>query len=360
MIELIPALHPSDLDRYDAVIDVRSPAEFAEDHVPGAINLWVLDDAQRADVGETYVRRAAFLARRRGAAIVARNIAGWLDTTLADAPQTFRPLIYCWRGGMRSNAMATILSAVGWRVSLLEGGYKTWRTGVRAGLEAVEPAWPVVLLDGQTGSAKTEVLRALAAADTQTIDLEALARHRGSAFGGFAGAPQPSQKLFESRLWTALARMDRGRPILVEAESRLVGRLRIPEGLWRAMETAPRIELRAPLAARVEHLVATYGDITADRAGLHQALDRLAPHHARAELEAWRALVDTGAVADLAAALIEAHYDPMYERARRKRGDAPAAIVTVDRLDAAGIAEAAARIAALAAGLQNGLRLTRD
>jgi len=187
---------PGTLAGFDVLVDVRSPAEFALDHIPGAINLPVLYDAERAEVGAIYVQESRFKARRVGGGYVARNVARHLETAMADWPASLRPLVYCWRGGMRSNAMAVILSQVGWRVGVLGGGYRTYRRRVVRRLYEEEALKNVVLLDGPTGSGKTEVLARLPAHGVQAVDLEALAAHRGSLFGGLPGRPQPSQKLF--------------------------------------------------------------------------------------------------------------------------------------------------------------------
>jgi tRNA 2-selenouridine synthase len=180
-LETVTDLGPETLLRFDAIIDVRSPAEFADDHMPGAINLPVLSNAERAKVGTIYKRESPFQANRIGGAIVARNIAEHLETALADMPRGWRPLVYCWRGGMRSNAMATILSSVGWPVGLVKGGYKTWRRDVVQGLDVDTAPLPIILIDGPTGSAKTAILQAIAEQGGQVIDLEGLANHRGSA-----------------------------------------------------------------------------------------------------------------------------------------------------------------------------------
>ena len=179
----------ADLDAldFDAIIDVRSPAEYAEDHVPGAINLPVLSDAERAQVGTIYKQVSAFDARKIGAALVARNAALHLEGPLAALTGGWRPLVYCWRGGQRSGSFASILAQVGWRVTLLVGGYKSWRRLVVAEVQETPVRPPVVVLDGNTGSAKTDVLAAVAAAGGQVIDLEGLANHRGSLFGAMPG-----------------------------------------------------------------------------------------------------------------------------------------------------------------------------
>ena len=217
MIRRTTDLSPQARDGFDALIDVRSPAEFALDHVPGAVNLPVLDDAQRAAVGTEYVQGSKFLARRTGAALVARNIADHLEGPLGDRDGAFKPLVYCWRGGQRSGAMVTVMDQVGWPVTVLEGGYQTWRRQVKATLYDAPLEHSLILLDGPTGAGKTALLGVLAGRGVQTLDLEALAAHRGSLFGAMPGG-QPSQKAFETRLHDALSRLDPARPILVEAD----------------------------------------------------------------------------------------------------------------------------------------------
>jgi tRNA 2-selenouridine synthase len=306
------------LAAFDAVIDVRSPGEFAEDHVPGAINLPVLDDQERARVGTIYVQESRFLARRIGAALVARNIARHLEDALAERPGSFAPLVYCWRGGQRSNAMATVMDQVGWRVTVLAGGYRTYRRRVTAALYEAEPALTAILLDGPTGVAKTDILGRLAARGAQVVDLEGLAAHRGSLFGALPWAPQPPQKLFESALLAVLEGLDPQRPVIIEAESSKVGELNLPPMLWKAMSAAPRIVLDAQRAARAAYLVEHYGDVVADPLRLEDVLQRLPPHHGREQKSTWRALAASGDHLGLAASLIEAHYDPGYARSSRR------------------------------------------
>jgi tRNA 2-selenouridine synthase len=305
------------LERYDALIDVRSPGEFAADHLPGAINLPVLDDAQRAEVGTIYVQRSKFLARRLGASLVARNIADHLEGRLADRDGAFRPLVYCWRGGQRSTAMAVVMGQVGWPVTQLQGGYQAWRRHVVSRLyEPDEQTLNLVLLDGLTGSGKTAVLSRLGARGVQSLDLEALAAHRGSLFGATAVA-QPSQKLFETRLVDALDRLDPARPIVVEAESSKIGRLTLPPTIWSAMKAAPRIQLTAPLASRVQMVLQDYAAFELDPGARDDALRRLPSHHSRETVAAWRKLSQDGDIAGLATALMIHHYDPAYRRASR-------------------------------------------
>jgi tRNA 2-selenouridine synthase len=331
-IHILQTADARSLRAFEAIIDVRSPGEFAEDHVPGAINLPVLTDAERAEVGTVYVQDSRFRARKIGAAYIARNVARHLETALADQPGSFAPLLYCWRGGQRSSAMATILAQVGWRTTLLAGGYKTYRREVTARLYDGGLPLRLVLLDGGTGSGKTEILQALAARGAQVVDLEALAGHRGSLFGALAGRPQPSQKMFESRLLAALDGLDPSRPLIVEAESSKVGERMIPPALWQAMAAAPRIELEAPAPARAGYLVRTYRDIVEDRAALDAAMVRLPTPPGRKRLEEWRGLADAGAFEELALALMTLHYDPAYRRSSRKDGRPRLAVVELPAL----------------------------
>ena len=347
-LQLTEDISAGALARYDMVIDVRSPREFAEDHLPGAVNLPVLDDVERAQVGTIYVQESRFKARRVGAAIVARNIARHLETELADRPGGFAPLVYCWRGGMRSNAMATIMSQVGWRTTVLTGGYRTWRRQVSARLYDSALDLEFVLLDGHTGSAKTEMLGRLAARGLQVLDLEGLAAHRGSLFGALAGRSQPSQKMFESRLLAALDALDPARPVIAEAESSKIGDRMVPPALWQAMAGARRIEVRAPRGARARYLVTAYREIVEDRAALEEAFRRLPVYPAQKRLEDWRRLADAGEFATLAEALVELHYDPAYARSSKKDARPKLGIVEMADLRPADLARAADEIARLA------------
>jgi tRNA 2-selenouridine synthase len=345
MIEPVADLRPEGLALYDRVIDVRSPAEFAEDRLPGAINLPVLSNEERAEVGTIYVQDSRFRARRVGAAHIARNVARHLETALAGEPAKFRPLLYCWRGGMRSNAMATILSAIGWRVGVVEGGYRSWRRLVVA--ELFESAAPINLIriDGETGTAKTAVLAALARRGVSVIDLEALARHKGSVFGETPGEAQPPQKLFETALYDALRRAPPG-PVVVEAESAHIGRIVLPRRLWKTMVDSPRIALSAPVETRAQYIVETYGEFLACPGRVAAAIERLRPFHPKKRIEDWLAKADAGDWRALAAGLMRDHYDPLYARGRR-RGARAMAEIRLDRLEADNIEGAAESIAIL-------------
>ena len=302
---------------FDAILDVRSPSEFAEDHVPGAISMPVLSDAERAEVGTIYVQQSAFKARKIGAALVARNAAKHIEERLMVHGGGWRPLVYCWRGGQRSGSFASILSQIGWRAEVLEGGYRTWRRDVVARLYEAALAFRVIRLDGYTGTAKTEVLNRVGALGGQVIDLEGLANHRGSILGDVVG-DQPAQKGFETALVAALAGLDPARPLLVEAESARIGTLRLPPALWVAMRDAPRIVLEAAPDARARYLAGVYADLVADGEGLTRRLNGLRALAGNATVDDWLALLGAGEAEALAASLIALHYDPAYGRLRRE------------------------------------------
>ncbi|MEL7301566.1 MAG: tRNA 2-selenouridine(34) synthase MnmH [Pseudomonadota bacterium] len=331
----------------DTIIDVRSPSEFAEDHVPGAINLPVLDDAERAEVGTIYKQESPFGARKIGAAKVFHNAASHIETTLADKDGGWKPLVYCWRGGQRSGSFAWMLKEIGWRADVIEGGYRTYRRLVSEALYDAELPHRIVKLGGLTGTAKTELLPLLEARGVQVIDLEGLARHRGSLLGAWS-VPQPSQKAFETALARALLRCDPARPVLVESESSTIGQITLPPALWAVMKTAPVIELEAPLEARARYLAVAYAEVLADADALMAKLAPLRRVRGQALLDQWRALIDAGEKVALCRSLAEDHYDPAYRRSRKSHR-APDHHVHLPGLAPAELATAAGDIAGLIA-----------
>lgn len=300
---------------FDDVIDVRSPAEFAEDHIPGALNLPALSNDQREEVGTIYVQVSPFDARKLGAAMVARNVAGHLETVLQDRDGSWRPLVYCWRGGQRSGSVATILKAVGWRAETIESGYQSFRRLVHAALYDTVLPHRLILLDGNTGTAKTDILHRLTRLGIQTLDLEGMARHRGSLLGGVPEG-QPNQKAFETGIACRLAELDPARPVIVEAESSKIGDLIIPPAIWAAMKDARRIEVSAPLVARADYLVDAYADAIANPDLLTERLSILRRHRGGEVVEHWLDLLAQGAHRRLAEALMRDHYDPAYAKSR--------------------------------------------
>ena len=329
----------------DEIIDARAPSEYAEDHLPGAVNLPVLDDEERAEVGTVYVQDSKFRARKLGAAYVARNAARHIEGHFAGKDGGYRPLVYCWRGGQRSGALATILDQIGWRVAVLEGGYRSFRRLVAAQLYDRPLSAQVVLLDGDTGSGKTALLGRLQALGAQVIDLEGMARHRGSVFGAVAEA-QPSQKAFETELAMGLSRLDAAKPLILEAESSKLGQLSLPPALWKAMQAAPRMVIEAPAAARARFLAEAYGELLAAPAELNLMLERLRVLHGAAQVAEWRALAAEGEGEALAASLIAHHYDPRYARQRQRLRDTREAAVPLVAFPLADLSPAALDAAA--------------
>ena len=302
------------LAQFDEIIDVRSEAEFALDHIPGAINCPVLDNEERIRVGTLYTQVSPFEAKKVGAALVSRNIARHLEENLSQRPRNWKPLIYCWRGGTRSAAMAAVLQQIGWRANRLEGGYKTYRSTVLTDLDAMPQRFDWRVVCGLTGGGKSRLLRALDAQGAQVLDLEALAAHRGSVLGNLPDAPQPSQKMFDSLVWAALRGFDASKPVFVESESKKIGVLRTPEALINAMWAARCIRLEAAVPLRVSMLLREYAHYAIDTAALGEQLDRLVEMHGRERIASWKAMAVAGDGDTLVRELLEVHYDPAYSR----------------------------------------------
>jgi tRNA 2-selenouridine synthase len=301
------------LDTFDAIIDARSPSEFALDHLPGAINAPVLDDEQRIRVGTMYKQVGSFEAKKLGAALVAKNIARHIEERWIDQPREWRPLVYCWRGGNRSGAMAHILAKIGWPVVQLDGGYKAFRQEVNAALEHA-PSLRFKVVCGTTGSGKSRLLEVLDAQGAQVLDLEQLAKHRGSVLGHLPSQPQPSQKAFETRVWQVLRRFDPSRPVFVEAESKKVGNVRVPAALMDTMRAADCIALNLSRANRVRLLMEDYQHFLADPSSLNGQLEHLTQLHGREKIARWQAMSDAGQMPELVEQLLADHYDPAYLR----------------------------------------------
>jgi len=301
------------LDEFDTIIDARSESEFALDHIPGAVNCPVLDDEERILVGTTYKQVGAFEAKKIGAPLVARNIAQAIDKLFADKPRDWKPLVYCWRGGNRSGSMAHILSKIGWPVVQLDGGYKAFRGYVNTALEN-PPELQFRVICGTTGSGKSRLLETLDAIGAQVLDLERLAAHRGSVLGHLPNEPQPSQKMFETRIWDKLRRFDPSKPVFVESESKKVGNLRVPEVVMERMRAAPCISLTLSRPNRVRLLMEDYQHFCADPSALNRQLDHLVQLHGRARIDAWHGMANGGELPELVDELLVQHYDPAYLR----------------------------------------------
>ena len=318
----------ADLPSFDEIVDVRTPAEFALDHIPGAINAPVLTDEQRIVVGTLY-RSDAFGATRLGASLVAHNIGQHLETVFADRPPKWRPVIYCWRGGKRSASMTTWFNLIGWHAQQLAGGYKSYRRVVLGQLEVLPRQFNWTVLRGLTGCGKTRLLSALHQVGAQVLDLEALAHHRGSLLGGLPNLPQPSQKAFDSGLAAALSYLKPEQTVFVESESRGIGSIRLPTSLLEAIQHAPAIEITASHDSRVAYLCEDYAHLFDDVPSFKTQLLRLRELHGKATIERWHGLIDQRDVTTLFSELIALHYDPAYRRGQRF-GNSARVVIEID------------------------------
>lgn len=321
------------LKGFSAVVDARSPAEFSLDRLPGAVNWPSLDDEQRERVGTLYKQVSPFEARKLGALMVARNIAAHLEREGAALQRQWRPLVYCWRGGQRSGALALVLSQIGFEVQVLEGGYRAFRRRVLADLESAGEGLALRVLCGRTGSGKSRLLRHLAEQGAQVLDLEALAGHRGSVLGALPDEAQPSQKRFETLLWQALSALEASRPVYVESESRTIGRLRIPEALLQRMRAAPCIQLQMPQQARVRLLMQDYEHFVREPEQLARRLDTLREARGHALVDAWLQTLSQGHVETLVQSLLSEHYDPIYLRSMARNFTGFSQAVALDLQD---------------------------
>ncbi|MGK6307557.1 tRNA 2-selenouridine(34) synthase MnmH [Variovorax sp. DT-64] len=338
-----------DRGRFDTLIDARSPGEYAIDHIPGAINCPALDNEERRIVGTIYKQQGAFEARRVGGAMVAANLARHLRERFADRPADWKPLVYCWRGGLRSGSMVTWLRLVGWDAQQLAGGYKSWRRHVITQLDLLCPQLDLRVLCGATGSAKTRVLQAMARQGRQVLDLEGFAAHKGSLLGALPGTPQPSQTAFETRIAELLERIDPAQPLYVEGESRRIGRLDVPVPLVKHMRASRCIEIVAAPEARLAYLLRDYAYLGDNPEALSRQLGLLKELHGKAVIGRWQQWAAAGELPALFAELTTLHYDPAYRRSQASHFErwAERQTVTTDDLSDAAIEALARRVAEL-------------
>lgn len=305
---------PYPLEEFTSIIDVRSPLEFAEDHLPGAVNLPVLSNSERKEVGTLY-KKDAFAARILGARYISLNAAAHLESLERVWDRNHQPLIYCWRGGLRSQSFAHIIRSVGWRARLVEGGYKAYRSYVISELETLmsQPGLQLRALTGLTGVGKTRLLHGLRSKGAQVLDLEGLANHRGSLLGTVG--PQPAQKFFESQLLHTLSQFDLGRPIFVEAESNRIGRISLPASFWLKLGSARLTEVQLPLLERVELLKEDYPAFLNHPESLTELLDCLRPLRGHRLVDEWNQLALSGQWNDFLESVLRDHYDLCYRPA---------------------------------------------
>ena len=306
------------LGGFDTIIDARSEDEYALDHLPFAVNWPALDNEERILVGTMYKQMGGFEAQKHGAALVAANISKHIQNYVLDLPRNWQPLIYCWRGGKRSGSLAMVLGQIGFKIHLIEGGYKAFRAAMLEDIERMAPQFRYQVISGPTGSGKTRLLQALKAEGAQVLDLEDLAQHRSSVLGHIPGQPQPSQKHFDTLVWQALKQFDPARVVFVESESRKVGNLSIPETVILAMRNSPCHELTLSLSERVALLLEDYNFFVSDPELFCRRLDALVAIRGKAVVDAWKAQVQLGQFEPVVHELLEKHYDPTYASSMRR------------------------------------------
>ena len=306
------------LHEFDTVIDARSESEYAHDHLPQAVNWPTLNDEERKLIGTMYVQVNQFEAKKRGAAIAARNIAQHIEREVLDKPRDWKPLAYCWRGGKRSGALSLILGQIGFRVTLVEGGYKAFRAAMLLDIDRLVPQFAFQVVCGTTGSGKTRLLQALAEQGAQVVDLEALANHRSSVLGSIPGVPQPSQKRFDTLVWDALRGLDPARPVYIESESKKVGNVSVPTSLVSAMRQSPCLKLVLPDAQRVALLMEDYAFFVQNTDKFCHRLRALIEIRGKAVVDGWITSVLAGNIAPVVQELLTQHYDPVYVQSMRR------------------------------------------
>lgn len=306
------------LHEFDTIIDARSEGEFDEDHLPGAVNWPTLNNDERRDIGTLYKQVNAFEAKKRGAAIAARNIAAHIEREVMDKPKDWKPLTYCWRGGQRSGSLSLILGQIGFRVTLIEGGYKAFRAAIVQDIPRLVSGLHWQVICGTTGSGKTRLLQALAQQGAQVLDLEALARHRSSVLGAIPGQAQPTQKRFDTLVWDALRQFDPTRPVYVESESKKVGNVTVPTSLIEAMRQSPCLNLVLPDAERVALLMEDYDFFVRDVEHFCGRLQVLTDLKGTSVVEGWQAQVRAGQIEPVVQELLTQHYDPTYLQSMRR------------------------------------------
>lgn len=302
-------------DNFDDIIDARSPAEYAEDCIPGAVNIPALDNEQRRIVG-TLHKHNPFAARLKGATMIAENLAVYLRAEFADKPPHWRPLVYCQRGGQRSGAVAEVLRRIGWRAGQLDGGYKAYRNIVINGIAEYAAATKWIVVIGKTGVGKTELLDALAKKGEAVLDLEKLANHRGSVFG--AVGAQPSQRRFESHLYLALKQLPNHHCVFVESEGRKIGDMHLPAPMLSAMRASARaVLLSASVQSRAERICRQYKEYAADESLFVAAVGKIASYVGQKRMQQWQQLHNENNIAQLLADMLQNFYDIGYDKSLR-------------------------------------------
>lgn len=306
-------------ESYSEIIDVRSPREFAEDRIPSSINLPVLNDSDRTGLGTIYKQISPLTVRKIKAALVSKNISQHLIEYFATKDKNYRPLVYCGRGGQRSSSMALALAQIGWRVTLLEGGYKTYRADVRKHLEHLPDRFTYQVLCGLTGSAKKRILHQMRQRGAQVLDLAALANHSDSLLGEeWQGevSLQPSQKYFESLLIEQLQKFNPHQPVWVESLSQKIGKVYLPQSLWEKMKQASCVEIQIPIAA-IDFVLEEYSHLINDADVLKWKLEKLKSRCGWDKLCQWHQLIDAQEWELFMQDMLQFHHDYIYRQSRK-------------------------------------------
>ncbi|HXB40950.1 MAG TPA: tRNA 2-selenouridine(34) synthase MnmH [Bacteroidia bacterium] len=295
------------------MVDVRSPGEFLNGHIPGAINIPLFDDHERAEIGTLYKVKGKEEAVLRGIEIVSPKLADFIKSVKKKSTRDSKIYVYCFRGGMRSSSFCWLMDTAGLKPQKLEGGYKSYRNKV---LDLFKQKHHFCLVGGPTGSGKTEVLKELFKLNQQLADLEGLAHHKGSAFGFIGQEKQPAQQQFENNLHLQLSKLNSDKLILLEDESFSIGHVQLPYDLWLQMKTAPIVKLQMPFELRVKRLVAEYGQTSVEilRKPLLAIKTRLGLQHCKTALEH----LEKGEM-DKVAEITLHYYDKAYEYSHEKR-----------------------------------------
>ena len=298
--------------KYDTIIDVRSPSEFEIDHIVGAINCPILYDDERQKVGTIYKQISSFKAKIIGSSLSAKNIAFHIEKEFLEKKGSWKPLIYCWRGGQRSKAFSIVLSEVGWRTYQLSGGYKEYRNDIIKYLDNIGMKLKIILISGKTGSAKTKILHSIRDQGAQILDLEGLARHKGSLLGAIPNLKQPSQKFFESLLFYEINKLNLKKNIFIEAESSKVGNVHIPKSIWSNMILSKRIEVVADVNTRAKFLIDDYHYMCKNPILIKPIIKGLKSRLSNNLIDSWEKLIDEKKWFELTKSFLENHYDSSY------------------------------------------------
>ena len=298
--------------KYDTIIDVRSPSEFEIDHIVGAINCPILYDDERQKVGTIYKQISSFKAKIIGSSLSAKNIAFHIEKEFLEKKGSWKPLIYCWRGGQRSKAFSIVLSEVGWRTYQLSGGYKEYRNDIIKYLDNIGMKLKIILISGKTGSAKTKILHSIRDQGAQILDLEGLARHKGSLLGAIPNLKQPSQKFFESLLFYEINKLNLKKNIFIEAESSKVGNVHIPKSIWSNMILSKRIEVVADVNTRAKFLIDDYQYMCKNPILIKPMIKGLKTRLSNNLIDSWEKLIDEKKWFELTKSFLENHYDSSY------------------------------------------------